>query len=154
MVTGQMEPGWGEGQSWYTSGHGLSLRVLSVEPNTMQMQRIISKHLDQKSHAMARSHCLPLVTICFKTLKYSCKINFQSLFASNLSLYFWFQKSIGSGLNPFRMGSENSRMCQTLNLNHWSGSGQGPNPNHNLGFGPVWFGFGPRFGTKPSHHYM
>jgi hypothetical protein len=46
MVTGQMEPGWGEGQ--YTSGHGLSLRVLSIEPDAMQMQCIISKHLDQK----------------------------------------------------------------------------------------------------------
>ncbi len=47
----------------------------------------------------------------------------------------------------------NFRISLNPERNHRSGSGQQLNPNPKLAFGPVRFGFGPRFRTEPSHHY-
>ena len=62
-------------------------------------------------------------------------------------------KTSGSGSNPVLMRSEGFGDCPNLDLNHRSSSGQHLNPNPKLRFGPVRFGFGPRFGTELCHHY-
>jgi hypothetical protein len=88
--------------------------VLSVEPDTMQMQCIISKHLDQKSHTTAWSHCLPFChhfTGKFQALKYSCKLNFQSLFASIFNSVFLVSK-----IHRFRFEPVQNRFGEFKNV--------------------------------------
>jgi hypothetical protein len=68
-------------------------------------------------------------------------------------MYFQLQKTTGSGSNLFRTRSQGFGILLNHKRNQWSSSGQNPNPNPNFRFGPVWFGFGLRFRTEPSHHY-
>ena len=67
------------------------------------------------------------------------------------SFIFYFN---GSGSNAFRTCSKGSRFSRTLNGTIGPVLVSHPNPNSNLVFGPVRFGFGLRFRTEPSHHYM
>ena len=67
------------------------------------------------------------------------------------SFIFYFN---GSGSNAFRTRSKGLRFSRTLNGTIGPVLVSHPNPNPNLAFGPVRFGFGPRFRTEPSHHYV
>ena len=64
-------------------------------------------------------------------------------------LNFMVQFRFEPGSEPFK-GFGN---CLNPELNQWFGSGRHPNLNTKLGFGLVWFRFGPWFRTELSHHY-